>query len=74
MQVGVENKEGEFLVENILMEAVHDILESDELDKVLDDCEKKPATLYQPAINNEQPPSTDTIQHEIHPSNPQYVN
>jgi hypothetical protein len=38
MQVGIENKEGESLVENILMEAVHDILENDEIDKLFDDC------------------------------------
>ena len=37
MQVGIENKEGESLVENIMMEAVHDILESDEIDKLFDE-------------------------------------
>lgn len=31
MQVGIENKEGESLVENFIMEAVHDILESNEI-------------------------------------------
>lgn len=40
MQLGVENREGESLIENVLMEAMHDILEGDEIDKVLDDCSK----------------------------------
>lgn len=38
MEIGVENKEGESLVENIVMETVHDILESDEIDKLFDEC------------------------------------
>ena len=32
MQIGAENREGETLMENIITEAMHDILESDELD------------------------------------------
>jgi hypothetical protein len=39
MQLGVEHREGEFMIDNILKEAMHDILESDELDKALNDCE-----------------------------------
>lgn len=42
MQIGVENKEGESLIENIISSAIHDILESDEMDKLFDDFEKKP--------------------------------
>lgn len=38
MQLGVENREGETLIENILHEAIHDILESDDIDRVLEDC------------------------------------
>ena len=37
MQIGVEHREGESLIENILHEAMHDILESDEIDKLLDE-------------------------------------
>lgn len=61
MQVGIENKEGESLVENIIMEAVHDILESDEIDKLFDDYEKRPVTLFHPAINNQNAPSCDNL-------------
>lgn len=52
MQVGIENKEGESLVENIIMETVHDILESEEIDKLFDDYEKKPVSLFHPSVNN----------------------
>lgn len=38
MQLGVENREGETLIENILHEAMHDILESEDIDRVLDEC------------------------------------
>jgi hypothetical protein len=37
MQIGVENRDGESLLENILYEAVHDILESEDIDKLFDD-------------------------------------
>ena len=50
MQLGVEHKEGETLIENILHEAIHDILESDEIDRVLDDCQQRPTPLYKPSI------------------------
>lgn len=33
-------------MENILMDAMHDIIEGDELDKLLDGCEKKPSGLH----------------------------
>lgn len=46
MQLSVENRDGQLLVENILSDTVHDILESDEFDKLLDDCEKKPTGLF----------------------------
>jgi hypothetical protein len=36
MQIGVENREGESLIENILLEAMHDVLESDDLNRLLD--------------------------------------
>ena len=43
MQIGIENREGESLIENVLLDALHEILESDDLDKVMEDCEKQPS-------------------------------
>lgn len=40
MQLGVENREGESLLENILLEAMHDIFESDDMERVVEDCSK----------------------------------
>lgn len=56
------------------MEAVHDILESDEIDKLFDDFEKKPVTLFHPSINNEDPPSCDNLQTNAQPLNTKYIN
>lgn len=39
------------------MEAMHDVLEGDELDKVLDDCSKKPPCIYGANINDLNSPS-----------------
>lgn len=57
-------REGESMLENILNEAMNDILESDELEKLLDDCDQSKVGLYQPNINNEGPPaeSSEPIQ------------
>ena len=55
--MGVENREGETLIENILMEAMHDILEGDEIDKLLDDCSKRPACIYGNNVDNAIAPS-----------------
>jgi hypothetical protein len=52
MQLGVENREGDTLIENILLEAMHDVLEGDEIDKLLDDCCKNPPSIYGVNINN----------------------
>lgn len=38
------------------MEAMHDILEGDEIDKVIEDCGKQPAVLFEQSIDNEQAP------------------
>jgi hypothetical protein len=46
MPVGVENREGDSLIENIIIEAMHDILESDQIDDIMDDCQKNPPILY----------------------------
>ena len=59
MQISAENREGEGVISNIAIEALHEILESDELDKVLDDCEKRPSCLYGDSIDNSNPPDYD---------------
>lgn len=38
MNLGADIREGESLIENIVNEAMHDIIESDEFDRLLDDC------------------------------------
>lgn len=45
------------MLENILNEAMNDILESDELEKLLDDCDQSKVGLYAPNVNNEGPPA-----------------
>ncbi len=52
-------------MENIITEAMHDILESDELEALFDNCENRPAQLYGPAINNQDPPSCDELSTEL---------
>jgi hypothetical protein len=65
--LGVENREGESLIENILMEAMHDILEGDEIDKVLDDCGKRPPCLYGNNIDNQEPPKFNDLTRSYEP-------
>ena len=62
MQAGVENREGDSLIANICMEAMHEILESGDLDKVLEDCEKRPSCLYGHNIDDQKPPGFETMQ------------
>lgn len=57
MQIGVENRDGQSLVENILKDAVHDILESDELDALLDRCEKNPTGIFAVNLTGQPTPS-----------------
>jgi len=47
VKIGLEHREGESLIENILNEAMHDIIEGDEIDKVLNDCAQQPTGLYE---------------------------
>ena len=61
MQLGVENREGETLIENILLEAMHDVLEGDEIDKLFDDCSKKPTSLVGVNVDNNVQPGFDTL-------------
>lgn len=61
MPVGVENREGDSLIENIIIEAMHDILESDQIDEIMNDCQKNPPVLYEPYFNNSFPVSCDSF-------------
>ena len=54
-------REGESLIENIMNEAMNDILESDEFDKLLDDCSQAKAGIYASAITNHGIPSTESV-------------
>jgi len=74
LQLGAEDREGEFLVENVLLEAVHDILESEELDNLLDECEKKPPFLIGPSINNQDPPSCEDLSVGLPQTTTQFAN
>lgn len=60
----IECKEGESLFENILSEAMHDILESDELDNLIDELEKRPAGLLTD-VNDDEPANCDLINQEV---------
>jgi hypothetical protein len=52
MQLGADVREGESLIENVVNEAMHEILESDEFDKLLDECGVAKAGLYSNSITN----------------------
>lgn len=59
MQLGADVREGESLIENVVNEAMHEILESDEFDKLLDECGVAKAGLYSNSITNEAEPSME---------------
>ena len=52
-------RDGESLIENIMNEAMHDILESDEFDKLLDESNQAKAGIYQSAITDEAAPAEE---------------
>ena len=54
-------REGESLIENIVNEAMHDILESDEFDRLLDESNKAKAGIYERAITNEAAPAEEDL-------------
>ena len=47
------------MIENIVNEAMHDILESDEFDRLLDESSQAKAGLYMSAITNEAAPAEE---------------
>ena len=46
MHLGADLRDGESLIENIVNEAMHDILESAEFDKLLDESNQTKAGIY----------------------------
>ena len=48
-------------MENIFNEAIHDILESDEFDQLLDETNQAKAGLYEPFITNQAMPSREDV-------------
>ena len=64
MNLGADMREGESLIENIVNEAMHDILESDEFDKLLDESNQAKAGIYASAITNECAPAEEDLQLE----------
>jgi hypothetical protein len=59
--LSLENKETETLVDNFVLEALHEIMESEDLDKALTDCEQRPACLMSSHITNEKPPGFEVL-------------
>jgi len=59
--LGADVRHGESLIENIVNEAMHDILESADFDKLLDDCSTARAGLYLKAINDEGEPAIEDL-------------
>ncbi len=74
MPQGIENREGESLIENVLNEATHDILEGDELDKLLDECEKQPSGLYEINVDGDSPPNFNDLTKQYQPEETLYMN
>ena len=65
MHLGADLRDGESLIENIVNEAMHDILESDEFDRLLDESNQAKAGIYESAITNEAAPAEADGDHEI---------
>ena len=61
MHLGADLREGESLIENIVNEATHDILESEEFDRLLDESNKAKAGIYESAITNEAAPADEDL-------------
>ena len=61
MHLGADLREGESLIENIVNEAMHDILESAEFDRLLDESNKARAGIYERAITDEAAPAEEDL-------------
>jgi hypothetical protein len=49
----MDNRETDPLVDNFLLEAMHEILESEELEMALNDCEARPNGLFSAHVSDE---------------------
>lgn len=63
--LGADVRRGESLIENIVNEAMNDILESDAMDKLLEECTTANAGLYSAAISNQAEPAEEDKQMEL---------
>ena len=61
MHLGADLREGESLIENIVNEAMHDILESEEFDKLMDESNQAKAGIYESAITDEAAPAEEDL-------------
>ena len=59
MHLGADLREGETLIENIVHEAMHDILESDEFDRLFDESNSGKAGLYEASVTDEAAPADE---------------
>lgn len=59
--LGADLRQGESLIQNIVNEAMHDILESADFDTLLDSCSVARAGLYLKAINDDAEPSAEDL-------------
>jgi hypothetical protein len=66
--LALENRETETLVENFCLEALHDILEGEDLFKALNECEQRPTCLMSTHITNEQPPGFNVLARDLPPA------
>jgi hypothetical protein len=57
----MDNKETEPLVDNFILEAMHEILESEELESALNACESRPNGLFSAHVTEEKPPCFETL-------------
>jgi len=64
VQLGTDTRENEHLTENILHEAIHDILESNEFDEMLDSCHESKAALYNSAVTDQPKPTKEFLKGE----------
>ena len=68
LNLGANLREGESLIENIVNEAMHDVLESDEFDRLLDESNQAKAGIYGSAVTNEAAPAeedADCMEEEV---------
>ena len=61
MHLGADLREGESLIENIVNEAMHDILESDEFDRLLEESNNARAGIYERSITDEAAPAEEDL-------------